>query len=195
MTAPDRSVPASYFDALYQRDPDPWRFASSDYERDKYAATLAAIGDTPIGRAWEVGCSIGVFTKELASRCAALLAVDVAEAALEQARARCADCPGVCFRRLRVPGEWPEGKFDLIVFSEVLYFLSADDVRRTARRAMASLAPAGRISLVNWTGETGQSLSGTAAADLFHGAIETEARRLCQEWRPGYRLDVYRAWA
>ena len=32
-----------YFERLYARDPDPWRFATSEYERDKYAATLAAL--------------------------------------------------------------------------------------------------------------------------------------------------------
>ena len=182
---------AAYFQALYERDPDPWRFASSDYERDKYAATLAAIGEGPIGRAWEVGCSIGVFTAALADRCEALLAVDVAEAALDQARRRCAGKPHVRLVRLCVPAEWPEGRFDLIVFSEVLYFLSVSDIRLTARRSVASLSPGGRILLVNWTGENGQALSGEAAADAFLVAIP-ELSMLSQDRRPGYRLDVVR---
>jgi hypothetical protein len=71
--AEERSVPPEYFHAIYARDPDPWRLASSDYERDKYVATLAAIGEARIGSALEIGCSIGVFTRALAPRCAAVL--------------------------------------------------------------------------------------------------------------------------
>ena len=190
--SPDHSVPGAYFEALYERDPDPWRFESSRYEKDKYAATLAAIGDKKIPRAWEVGCSIGVFTEALASRCAALLAVDVADAALDRARRRCADRPHVSFQRMRIPDEWPEGRFDLIVFSEVLYFLSAYEVRLTARRAVAALTPYGRVVLVNWTGETGHALSGDAAADMFHAAVAPDVVPLCHERRTGYRLDIYR---
>jgi trans-aconitate methyltransferase len=188
----DGSVPAGYFQDLYARDPDPWHFASSEYERDKYAATLAAIGDTEIARAWEVGCSIGVFTESLAARCGALLAVDVAKAALDQARRNCIGRPNVTFQLLSVPREWPEGQFDLIVFSEVLYFLSAADIRLTARRAVETLSSQGRIVLVNWTGETGHALSGDAAAETFHEVATADLTTLCRERRPGYRLDLYR---
>ncbi len=188
----DNSVPASWFEELYQGDPDPWRFASSAYERDKYAATLAAIGEETVNRAWEVGCSIGVFTQALAARCAEVLGVDVADAALDQARQRCAADPRISFARLRVPHEWPDGRFDLIVFSEVLYFLSAVDVRETARKSVETLMPHGRIVLVNWTGETGQARNGEAAANIFHEAATPDMMLLCREWRPGYRLDIYR---
>ena len=37
------TIPPGYFEALYAEDSDPWKFASSPYERDKYAATLAAL--------------------------------------------------------------------------------------------------------------------------------------------------------
>ncbi len=188
----DRSVPAEYFDSLYENDPDPWRFASSPYEKAKYAATLDAIGEARIGRAWEVGCSIGVFTAALADLCDTLLAVDVAEAALAQARSRCAQKPNVTLERCRVPAEWPERRFDLIVFSEVLYFLSAPDIRLTARRSVESLDPEGRIVLVNWTRENGQALSGDAAADAFIAAAP-ELVPLKRRRRPGYRLDLLRA--
>ena len=33
------SIPADYFNTLYARDPDPWQFATSPYEAEKYAAT------------------------------------------------------------------------------------------------------------------------------------------------------------
>src|SRR5215213_358552 len=120
MTRPAGSLPPGYFEAIYARDPDPWRFADSDYERAKYDATLAALARPCYGRALEVGCSIGVLTRDLAPRCAALLAVDAAAAPLEAARARCAGLPQVEFARMLVLRDWPEAAppFDLILLSE-----------------------------------------------------------------------------
>ena len=74
MTEPG-SLPAGYFEALYAAAPDPWDFEGSDYERGKYAATLAALPQPRYARALEVGCSIGVLTALLAPRCDRLLAV------------------------------------------------------------------------------------------------------------------------
>ena len=187
------SIPDDYFEALYKGGRDPWQFATSDYERDKYAATLAAIGPSRIGRAWEVGCSIGVFTQALAGLCDSLLAVDVAEGALVQARTRCADLPQVAFQRRRIPDEWPTGLFDLIVFSEVLYYLSPSDIRTAAWRSLLSLSPLGRIVLVHWTGETDYPCTGDEAADLFRATCGHRLTTLRKERHPEYRLDVLQA--
>lgn len=177
-----------HFERLYQRDPDPWRFATSDYERDKYAATLAALPAPRFARAFEVGCSIGVLTAALAGRCDRLLAVDVAASALAQARARCAALPQVEIVAMRVPDEWPSGDFDLIVISEVLYYLGLDGIDRTAERARQSLRPGGCVVLVNWHGATDGACSGDEAAERFL----TRARLpiVAGSRAAQYRLDV-----
>ena len=169
MSRPDSSLPPDYFEAIYARDPDPWRFAESAYERGKYDATLAALGQPRYRRALEVGCSIGVLTRDLAARCDSLLAVDAAAAPLEAARARCAPLPHVSFAQMLVPGEWPDpaARFDLILLSEVVYYLHAADVARLAGRVGASLAPGGEVLLVHWTEATDYPLSGDAATELF----------------------------
>lgn len=192
MTRHTASLPPDYFDAAYAADPDPWNFAASPYERDKYAATLDALPRPRYAAALEIGCSIGVLTASLGPRCDALLALDVAEAALAQARARCHDLPGVRFTRAQVPGEWPEGRFDLILLSEVVYYLDAGDVAGLADRVRASLLPGGDVVLVHWTGETHYPLTGDEAADLFiretHGHLAVERQVRTGE----YRLDVLR---
>ena len=185
------SIPPTYFDEMYARDPDPWRFAQSAYERDKYAATLAALPRTRYAAALEIGCSIGVLTRQLAGCCDALLSLDVAEAALERARERCADRPNVQFERRRVPAEWPDGRFDLIVLSEVVYYLDRDDVRRLATRVDAAAIPGCDILLVHWLGETHYPLSGDEAASAF---MESSMAEHVQHRRENaYRLDVLRA--
>jgi SAM-dependent methyltransferase len=182
------SLQREYFEQLYDSDPDPWRFRSSDYERDKYKATLAALPRERVDDAFEVGCSVGVLTAQLASRCDRLLAVDVAEAALRQAREACAGLPNVRFARMQIPADWPDGPFDLILLSEVLYYLSLEDVRRTARKTGASLTPGGAALLVHWTGLTNYPLSADAAVAAF---VEASGLRPASAARTAeYRLDL-----
>jgi SAM-dependent methyltransferase len=192
MTRHTTSLPPGYFDERYAADPDPWNFEGSPYERDKYDATLAALPRPHYAAALEIGCSIGVLTAALAPRCDALTALDVAEAALDRARARCRDLPAVRLLRAQVPGEWPEGAFDLILLSEVVYYLDAGDVARLAARVCGSLRPGGDVVLVHWTGETHYPLTGDEAADLFiresRGTLAVDR----QVRTRAYRLDVLR---
>jgi predicted TPR repeat methyltransferase len=187
------SIPPAYFEALYEGGRDPWQFATSAYERDKYATTLAAIGPARIGRAWEVGCSIGVFTRALAGLCDKLLAVDVADSALAQARARCAGLPQVTLQRMQIPDQWPDGRFDLIVFSEILYYLVPADIRAAAGRSHLSLSAGGRIVLVHWTGATDYPCSGDEAAKLFRETCGHRMKTVRQDRHAAYRLDVLQA--
>jgi cyclopropane fatty-acyl-phospholipid synthase-like methyltransferase len=156
-----------YFEALYTADPDPWNFAASAYERAKYALTLDAIPKPRSRSALEVGCSIGVLTRLLALRCDSLLAIDAAQAPLIEARRRCGDLPSVRFEQMFTPEQWPVGVFDLIVLSEVVYYLNREDVGRLATRVTGSLTPDGTVILVHWTGTTDYPLSGDEAVALF----------------------------
>ena len=188
-----QSMPPSYFEALYAADADPWRFATSDYEREKYAATLAALTRERYPSALEIGCSIGVLTRQLAGRCDALLSLDVAEQALAQARERCRDLPRVGFARMGVPGEWPQGCFDLILLSEVVYYLDRADVGRLAARLAGCVQPDATIVLVHWLGPTHYPLSGDEAADLLIAELAEAAELVTRTREPQYRLDVLRA--
>ena len=187
------SLPPSYFDARYALDPDPWQFATSDYERAKYAATLDALPRDHYASALEVGCSIGVLTAALAERCDALVSLDLAERALAQARARCRSLPHVRFERAQVPGQWPQGSFDLILLSEVVYYLDAPDVARLSACVRNCLRPGGDVVLVHWTGETHYPLTGDEAAERFIDGAREFLRVLGQTRTDKYRLDVLTA--
>ncbi|MCJ2015136.1 class I SAM-dependent DNA methyltransferase [Methylobacterium sp. J-076] len=184
------TLPPSYFDGQYAQDPDPWGFATSDYERAKYAATLEALPQARYASALEIGCSIGVLTEALAARCDALVGLDLAERALAQAKGRCIALPHVHFALGQVPGDWPEGAFDLILLSEVVYFLSADDVTRLVQRVRSTLRPGGDVVLVHWTGETHYPLSGDEAAERFIDGTRPFLRVLSAARTDKYRLDV-----
>jgi SAM-dependent methyltransferase len=189
MTQPPSFSP-EYFRAMYEADPDPWKFESSEYERRKYQATIEALPNRMPARVFEAGCSIGVLTQMLAPIAGHLLAVDVDERTLDRARARCAEFDNVEFRRSVLPGDWPEGQFDLMLFSEVLYFLSRDDVECTARLALESLSADGAMVLVNWTGPTNYPCGGDEAAELFITAVAPDLRVHRTRREQEYRLDV-----
>lgn len=179
-----------YFEQLYTRDPDPWQFATSDYERDKYAATLAALPDRRFASGFEIGCSIGVLTRQLGERCDALLGADVSETALAQARIRCADQPHVSFARMVVPDDWPEAPLDLVVFSEVLYYLGVAGLHTAARLALGSLRPGGCVLLVNWHGPTDGACTGDEAAEWFIADCAPRLRPTVRRRAEKYRLDL-----
>ena len=179
-----------HFQRLYDADPDPWRMRSSAYEAGKYRRTIASLGDRRFRSGFEVGCSIGVLTNLLAARCETLLAVDIVEAPLRMARAACTDQPWVCFARMRVPAEWPNRTFDLIVLSEVLYFLSPSDVASVADRVADTLEPDGVALLVNWRGPTGDPCTGDQAAEIFIDRTRQRLSPVTSHCEQAYRLDL-----
>ncbi|WP_457104166.1 SAM-dependent methyltransferase [Methylobacterium sp. P5_C11] len=193
MTRRKQTLPDDYFAGIYASDSDPWRFATSPYERDKYAATLAALPRPRYRSAFEPACSIGVFTRALSERCDRLLAADLVAAAVQAARSRCADRPNVEIRQGAVPADWPEGRFDLIVLSEFLYFLAPADLAELVRRAGQAIEPGGDIVLVHWLGETDYPHSGDEAADGFIGLAAPFAGLLAQLRTADYRIDVLQA--
>ncbi len=187
------TLATDYFESLYAADPDPWRFASSDYERGKYAATLNALPETTYRRGLEVGCSIGIMTGQLGRRCTELLALDAAQGALSQARRHCAAMPHVAFAQARVPADWPvTGPYDLILLSEVVYYLDRDDVAALATKVATVAADEADVVLVHWLGLTDYPLTGDEAADCFISRSSGTSRILHQSRTEQYRLDVLR---
>ncbi|GAC1497446.1 MAG: class I SAM-dependent methyltransferase [Vulcanimicrobiaceae bacterium] len=182
------TLDAAYFARLYAGDPDPWQFATSDYERAKYRATIAALGDARFARGLEVGCSIGVLTASLAGVCDELLAIDIDPTALDAARTRNAMHGGVRFARMTFPSDVPPGTFDLVVLSEVAYYWSDADFER-ARDTIVRLAPRGTLELVHFTPvvadyvRTGDAVHETFASDRRFAHVRGERA-------DRYRLDV-----
>ena len=113
-----------HFEAQYRAEPDPWGYHRSAYEQAKYAATLAACGPGPFTDALELGGSIGVFSAQLAPRCRRLTTIDFSATAVRRARAALARQPQASAVLGAIPEDLPEGRFDLVVASETLYYLS-----------------------------------------------------------------------
>lgn len=179
-----------YFEDLYGRSSDPWDFETSEYERRKYEQTLAALDERHFPRALEVGASIGVFTGMLASRCGELLAVDTSARAVEIARERLANHKNVRVERRTLPEEMPDGSFDLIVVSEVLYYLTREVMVDTLERVESVLNPGGTLLTVHWRKET---KTYPLQGDEVHALLMQHSRLTSVKTivEPEYRLDLF----
>jgi SAM-dependent methyltransferase len=183
-------VTAASFERLYRASEDPWGYLSSEYEREKYADTLAAMPAGPLSRVLEVGCSIGAFTELLAPRCAELVAVDFAPRALEIAAQRLAELGNVELVRASFPEQVPPGEWDAIVCSEVLYYLDAPTLQRAIGWLSQRLEHGASVLAVSWRGAgVEEPMRGDEAHDLL--VAELSRWHAFDGRRPGYRLDRF----
>lgn len=144
------SVDDSYFEQLFQKSDDPWAFKKRWYERRKRALTLAALPLERYVSAFEPGCANGELSADLATRCDRLLVCDTSRSAVELARQRLATFEHVEVMHGRLPEQWPDARFDLIVFSELGYYLDEQDLNSWIDRALASLTDEGQILACHW---------------------------------------------
>ena len=150
VVTPGRACPDHELDRLHQRSTDPWGVDSRWYEERKRALLLAMLPQARFGRVLEIGCSTGALTEALAGRADRVLGVDHSPAALTAARRRLDSRPGVELADMDIPTTWPEGAFELVVVSEVGYFLSPAAADELSARTAASLTPDGVVVLCHW---------------------------------------------
>jgi LmbE family N-acetylglucosaminyl deacetylase len=147
---PHRSAPLARFAELYAADPDPWQVADRWYERRKRALTMASLPHGHYGTAVEPACGTGLLTAQLARRCDRVVAFDPVPDAVAAARARTAELAHVVVTEGRLPGDLPAGPVDLVVFSEILYYLDDDTFAASVDAAVAALRPGGHLVAVDW---------------------------------------------
>ncbi|WP_373877307.1 SAM-dependent methyltransferase [Mycobacteroides chelonae] len=174
-------LPDTFFDEMYAISDDPWQLAQRWYEQRKYAITMAMLPRLRYRHAFEPGCSVGVLTEQLAARCERVTAIDLVDSALESARARIARCglsDRVRFHRQSLDSSWPAEDFDLVVLSEVAYYLDAALLRDVLDRELEQMPEGTTILAAHWrhavaeyplTGDEANRLIG-ATARLYQGA-------------------------
>lgn len=137
------------FEAMFRKDADPWNYAASPFEAWKRGRLMRACGGRLYGRGFELACANGETTRRLATKCLSLLAVDASETAVREARRRTRGLDNIEFRRVVLPAATPRGPFDLIVASEILYYLRHDDMMILLGQLERALAPGGRLVVLH----------------------------------------------
>ncbi|QHD06864.1 SAM-dependent methyltransferase [Pseudomonas sp. R76] len=144
------SVATPYFDQLFAGNDDPWAFRQRWYERRKRALTLALLTRPRYTSIFEPGCANGELSAELAPRCERLVCCDTAAAAVALAKNRLLGFAHAQVHQSRLPEQWPTEPFELIVLSELCYYLDAEDLHRLIDRALASLTDNGQLLACHW---------------------------------------------
>jgi len=184
------STPAGYFEDMYAAEADPWHLASRWYEQRKHALTVGVLTRDRYACAFEPGCSVGALTALLAPRCDRLLATDRVPAALAEARRRLGDVPGLRLEPMAVPGEFPRERFDLVVLSEIGYYLDEPGLDRLVTATRASLEPGGELVAAHWRHPVpDHALTGDGVHDRL-GAAEG-LRRVSRHEEADFLLEVF----
>lgn len=155
------------FDALYRSTPDPFEVGTSWYEQRKLAVAMSALTQPRYALAWDSAAGTGHLAVRLAARCGRVIATDassVAIAALTRrarpdypahpvrpgdAKVSATPLPANVDASVSALPTLPSAAraADLVVVSEVLYYL--DDDARAATHAMLSALDA-EVLAVNW---------------------------------------------
>lgn len=144
------SVDAQYFAGLFAASDDPWAFRTRWYERRKRELIMASLPRQFHERIFEPACANGELSAALAERCAELLCHDLDPTAVTLARQRLASLPHVRVEQGRLPGDWPGGRFDLIVLSEIGYYLDPGQWLQVIEQSVASLTEDGGLLACHW---------------------------------------------
>jgi trans-aconitate methyltransferase len=125
----------------------------------------------------------------LAPRCRRLTTIDAAPTAVELARRRLPSAPSVAIIEASIPAGIPDGPYDLVVASEILYYLIADELDATLDRIGGQTTPGARFVAVHWRPDGRER---PLTADDVHEALRRVAwlRTLDRADTDAYRLDV-----
>lgn len=146
----DNNNTKQYFDNLYRDSDDPWQIRNRWYERRKRALTLASLPHERYARAFEPGCGNGELTALLAPRCDTLIAADISEDAVALTRRRVAEFAHVKVEPMLLPDAWPDGKFDLVVISEIGYYLDEPQLWHIVEHIQKTLSADGAVVACHW---------------------------------------------
>lgn len=195
MSGPGKSGPDQVpdFEAMYRADRDPWQVETSWYERRKLAVLLASLPAEHYHRAWEPGCGPGLVSAALAGRTDELVASDVSDTAVALARDRTAHLPNVRVVRSELPDVPFEGRVDLLVAAEFLYYVP--DLGRALDVLWSVCEPGAHVVLVHWAHHPHDAFrSGPEMhARINLDSMRREAVKRVTHVDEDFLLDVYEA--
>ncbi|MGY4607002.1 glycosyltransferase involved in cell wall biosynthesis/peptidoglycan/xylan/chitin deacetylase (PgdA/CDA1 family) [Bradyrhizobium sp. USDA 4474] len=195
-----RDVPRERFWEQLFEEEDPWNY-HSEYEEEKYRKQLELLPNPLPEKALELACAEGHFTDLLAPRVKHLIASDISSKALARAHSRCVRHSNIDFIRLDLSSESLPSDMDLIVCSEVLYYLADEsELKSVIEKLAKSLCPGGYLITAHafvlkdnmtrtgfdWENPFGAekiaSVAGAVAELTLDASIQTEL----------YRVDRYK---
>jgi 2-polyprenyl-3-methyl-5-hydroxy-6-metoxy-1,4-benzoquinol methylase len=145
-----RGCGAADFESVYSRSRrDAWHYTENPFEKTRFDLVVEALAGMVVGKALEVGCAEGHLTRRLAGLAHQLTACDIVDAALERARDHCRELPNVQFLKIDVRTHWPDEVFDLVIYSDVLYYFSKPEIKRVIHDSAEHVGDGGHLLFAN----------------------------------------------
>ena len=173
--------PAAAFDRLYAEaaENDPWASASPRYryQRGKYDGIVALLPDLRRFRSsLDLGCGTGLLSDRLKNHSDEVLGLDISAVAIDRAQARTEGQAGIGFAQadLLQLDRGLDGRFDLVVVADALYYLPPEALTDSGLKSLAArlarlLTPDGILLLANhyFSGMDGDSRRSRRIHDAF----------------------------
>jgi 2-polyprenyl-3-methyl-5-hydroxy-6-metoxy-1,4-benzoquinol methylase len=180
----DRSHTAQRFNRFYWLDKDPFGASNSRYELSKQDHLIELLSQRVSQRGLDVGCGNGFLTRRIAAHCLHLHGIDFASRAVKLAQENCKEHAHVSFTVEDIRDYDTQEPFDLIICSEVLYYLQGSALDRVVEKLF-------RLS----TSQTWLVLVGRADAKNVPVSLTRCYDRINRienlEWYRPYAVDIY----
>ncbi|MDG2528027.1 glycosyltransferase [Caulobacter endophyticus] len=196
LDAPDRK---QVWDRVFEVQ-DPWNYGCA-YETEKYDLTLEAVLTGKPKHVLELACAEGRFTERLAASVEKVSAADISTRALARAAERCRPHDNVDFKVLDLIEDALPADLEMIVCSEVLYYLpDRPALTAVVDKIAQALAPGGRLVMANHfllrddPDSTGFDWDQAYGAKVIHEAFSAhpELRLESSTVTELYRVDCFR---
>jgi len=145
---------ADFFEAKYRTKPDPWNFSGSDYEQQRYKSILKILDNQTYHYAYEPGCSIGILTRELATRCDYVEAIDFSETAVQLAKKHCDGLNNVTVLKASIREYRPAQRPDLIILSEIGYYFTVAEWTEILENLISYYRRPATLIACHWLGKS-----------------------------------------
>jgi SAM-dependent methyltransferase len=189
-----------FFDGLWSKG-DPWDIEGAELTRREHDRMIALLDGRRYGRVLEIGCGAGTFTRRLSTIADAVVALDIAPAAIERARRLNAGRAAVEFRVGNVMDYDAsiDGPWDLVVMAEMIYLLGwlypFFDVAWLASQLFSATADGGRLLLANTAYGMEQPLLLPWIIRTYHDLFrnvgyETESEETLRGAKDGVELEI-----
>jgi 2-polyprenyl-3-methyl-5-hydroxy-6-metoxy-1,4-benzoquinol methylase len=180
----DRSYSPNRFNRFYRLDGDPFGAKNSKYELSKQDRLLEMIARRDKWSALDIGCGNGFLSRRIASHCQHLHGIDFSSQAVRLARENCKDHSNISFSVEDIRTLEASNQYNLLICSEVLYYLQGSELDDTVKKLYSLSAPDAWLGLVG----RAEAQKVPASLDKWFECVE---RVEDQEWYRPYAVSIY----
>lgn len=144
----DRSHTSGRFNRFYWLDKDPFGAKDSKYEISKQNRLLELIARQEYRLSLDVGCGNGLLSRRIAAHCEHIIGIDFSSRAVQLAQQNCTGVPNMTLDVADIRNYESSQRFDLIICSEVLYYLQGQALAAVVEKLHRISTPGARLALV-----------------------------------------------